>query len=135
MYTNEEYCEMVLLYKREVARLYAMKFPSERHPSYCTIARAIQRLYKTRNCHRRIPLSRDTPSSLRIPSEHVLGYVLAHPESSVRLVGLFLLKINGREHITYVRCLSLSSRPGAGTNIRRTGASFWFLQFRVKHTG
>ncbi|GFX40803.1 DUF4817 domain-containing protein [Trichonephila clavipes] len=90
MYTNEEYCEMVLLYgqcnrnKRETARLYAIKFPSRRHPFYCTISRAVQRLYITGSCHRRIPLSRAPPSSLRIPTEDVLGYALAHPESSVR---------------------------------------------------
>ncbi|GFW68609.1 DUF4817 domain-containing protein [Trichonephila clavipes] len=89
MYTNEEYCEMVLLYgqynrnKREEARLYVIKFPSRRHPSYCTIASAIQRLYKTGSCHRRIPLSRATHLQ-RKPAEDVLGYALAHPESSVR---------------------------------------------------
>ncbi|GFW63550.1 DUF4817 domain-containing protein [Trichonephila clavipes] len=69
MYTNEEYCEMVSFRK---------------HPSYCTIDRDVQRLYKTGSCQRRIPLSRATPSSLRISSENVLGYVLAYPESSVR---------------------------------------------------
>ncbi|GFX10860.1 DUF4817 domain-containing protein [Trichonephila clavipes] len=90
MYTNEEYCEMVLLYgqcnrsKREAAKLYAIKFPSRRYPSYCTIARAVQRLYKAGSCHRRIPLFRATPSSLRIPTKDVLGYVQTHPESSVR---------------------------------------------------
>ncbi|PRD29036.1 UNVERIFIED_CONTAM: hypothetical protein NCL1_30638 [Trichonephila clavipes] len=68
MYTNEEYCETVLLYgqrnrnKREVTRLYAIKFPIRRHPSYCTIASAVQCLYKTGSCSRRIPLSRATPS-------------------------------------------------------------------------
>ncbi|GFU22849.1 DUF4817 domain-containing protein [Trichonephila clavipes] len=90
MYTNQEYCEMVLLYgkcnrnKREAARLHAIKFPSRKHPSYCTIDRAVQRLYKIGSCHRYIPLSRATPSSLQIPSEDVLGYALAYPESSVR---------------------------------------------------
>ncbi|GFW67235.1 DUF4817 domain-containing protein [Trichonephila clavipes] len=90
MYTNEEYYEMVLLYgqcnrnKREVARRYAINFPSRKHPSYCTIDHAVQRLYKTGVCHRRIPLSRATPLSLRIPSEDVLGYALAYPESSVQ---------------------------------------------------
>ncbi|GFU44087.1 uncharacterized protein TNCV_4952581 [Trichonephila clavipes] len=54
-------------------RLQDFKFPSRRHPSYCTIARAVQRLYKTGSCHRRIPLSRATPSSLRILAEDVLG--------------------------------------------------------------
>ncbi|GFX01573.1 DUF4817 domain-containing protein [Trichonephila clavipes] len=89
MYTNEEYCEMVLLYgqcnrnKREAARLNAIKFPSHRHPSYCAIASVVQRLYKTGSCHRRIPLSRATHLQ-RIPIEDVLGYALAHPESSVR---------------------------------------------------
>ncbi|GFW46326.1 DUF4817 domain-containing protein [Trichonephila clavipes] len=89
MYTNEEYCEMVLLYgqcnwnEREAARLYAIKFPSQRLPCYCTIAHAVQRLYKTGICHRRIPLSRARSSSLRIPAEDILGYALAHPESSV----------------------------------------------------
>ncbi|GFT32592.1 DUF4817 domain-containing protein [Trichonephila clavipes] len=88
MYTNEEYCKMVLLYgqcnrNREAARLYEIKFPCRRHPSYCTIAPAVQRLYKTGSCLRPIPLSRATPSSLRIPAEDVLGYALAYPESSV----------------------------------------------------
>ncbi|GFX31571.1 DUF4817 domain-containing protein [Trichonephila clavipes] len=78
MYINEEHCKMVLLYgqcnrnKRGEARLYAIKFPSRKHPSYCTIARAVQRLYKTGSFHRRSPLSRATPSSLRIPAEDVL---------------------------------------------------------------
>ena len=90
MYTNEEYCEIVLLYgqcnrnKKEAARLYSTKFPSWRHPSYCTTARAVQCFYKTGSCHRRIPLSSAKPSSLRIPTEDVLGYALAHPESSAR---------------------------------------------------
>ncbi|GFX04639.1 DUF4817 domain-containing protein [Trichonephila clavipes] len=63
MYTNEEYCEMVLLYgqynrnKRQSARLYAIKFPSRRHPSYCTIASAVQRLYKTGSCHKQDEVS------------------------------------------------------------------------------
>ncbi|GFV40029.1 DUF4817 domain-containing protein [Trichonephila clavipes] len=70
--------------KREAARLYAIKFPSRRYPSYGTIARAVQRLYKAGGYHRRIPLSLSTPSSLRIPAEDVIGYVLIHPESSVR---------------------------------------------------
>ncbi|GFU88308.1 DUF4817 domain-containing protein [Trichonephila clavipes] len=89
MYTNE-YCEKVLLYgqcnrsKRKAARLYAIKFSSRRYPSYCTIARAVQRLYKAGSCQRRIPLSRATPSSLRLPTEDVLGYVLTHPENNVR---------------------------------------------------
>ncbi|GFX94645.1 DUF4817 domain-containing protein [Trichonephila clavipes] len=67
MYTNGDYCEMVLLYgqcnrdKREAVRLYAIKFPSRRHPSYFTNASAVQRLHQTGSCHRRIPLSRDTP--------------------------------------------------------------------------
>ncbi|GFV20610.1 uncharacterized protein TNCV_776551 [Trichonephila clavipes] len=61
-----------------------LNFPVEKDPSYCTIDRAVQRLYKTESCHRRIPLSRATPSSLRIPSENVLGYALAYPEISVR---------------------------------------------------
>ncbi|GFX37394.1 DUF4817 domain-containing protein [Trichonephila clavipes] len=69
MYTNEEYCEMVLLYgqcyrnKREEAKLYDIEFPSRRHSSYCTIASAVQRLYKAGSCHRRIPLFRATPSA------------------------------------------------------------------------
>ncbi|GFX04707.1 DUF4817 domain-containing protein [Trichonephila clavipes] len=90
MYTNEEYCEMVLLYKqcnrsmREAARLYAIKFPNQRYPSFYTIARADQRLYKAGSYHRCIPLSRATPFSLRIPAEDVLAYILTHPESSVR---------------------------------------------------
>ncbi|GFY02879.1 DUF4817 domain-containing protein [Trichonephila clavipes] len=57
MYTNEEYCEMVLLHGQ------------------CN---------RTGSCHRRIPLSRATPPSLQIPTEDVLGYVLTHPECSVR---------------------------------------------------
>ncbi|GFX04240.1 DUF4817 domain-containing protein [Trichonephila clavipes] len=86
MYTKEEYCDMVLLYgqcnqnQRESTRHYAIKFPSQRCPSYCTISLAVQRLYKIGSCHRCI----STPSSLHIPIEDVLGYVLAHPEISER---------------------------------------------------
>ncbi|GFX92416.1 DUF4817 domain-containing protein [Trichonephila clavipes] len=86
MYTNEEYCEIVLLYwqcnrsKIEAARLYAIKFPIED----IHLIVQYQRLYKAGSCHRRILLSRVTPSSLRIPAEDVLGYALAHLESSVR---------------------------------------------------
>ncbi|GFX08322.1 DUF4817 domain-containing protein [Trichonephila clavipes] len=58
--------------------------PISPYPSYCTIASAVQRLNKTGSCHRRILLSRPTPSSLRILAEDVLGYVLTLPESSVR---------------------------------------------------
>ncbi|GFV79692.1 DUF4817 domain-containing protein [Trichonephila clavipes] len=90
MYTNEENCKIVVLYgqcnrsKREAARLYTIKFPSRRYPSYCTVVRADHHLYKAGSCHRRIALSRVTPSSLRIPAEDVPRYVLTHPESSVR---------------------------------------------------
>ncbi|GFU01551.1 DUF4817 domain-containing protein [Trichonephila clavipes] len=90
MYTKEEYCEMVLWYgqcnrnKIEAARIYIIKFPSRRHLSYCTIARAVQHLYKTGSCHRRIPLSCATPSQLGIPAEDVLGYAVAHHENRVR---------------------------------------------------
>ncbi|GFV38142.1 DUF4817 domain-containing protein [Trichonephila clavipes] len=52
------------------------------HPS-CTITSAVQRLYKTGSCHKRIPLSRATPSSMWAPAEDVLEYALAHPESGV----------------------------------------------------
>ncbi|GFY04567.1 hypothetical protein TNCV_4416521 [Trichonephila clavipes] len=44
----------------------------------------VQRLYKTGSCHRRISLSRATPSSLRIPSEDVLGDALGYAVSSFR---------------------------------------------------
>ncbi|GFV55963.1 DUF4817 domain-containing protein [Trichonephila clavipes] len=70
--------------KRESARLYAIKFSSGRHPSYCIInTSAVKRLYTTRSSYRRIPLSRATHLQW-IPAEGVLGYALAHPESSVR---------------------------------------------------
>ena len=139
MHTDDEYCEMVLLYgqcnrnKREVARLYAIKFHSRRHPSSWTIVRAVQCLYKTGIYHKRIPLSRATLSSLRIPVNDVVGYALAHPESSVRDISN-ACSYDGVEHITYVRCISLSYSPGPGTNADRPVSSFWFLQFRVKHT-
>ncbi|GFT49856.1 DUF4817 domain-containing protein [Trichonephila clavipes] len=67
MYRYEENWEMVLLYgqynqnKREAARIYAIKLPSRRHASYFRNASAVQRLYKTGSCHRRIPLYRATP--------------------------------------------------------------------------
>ncbi|GFU85892.1 DUF4817 domain-containing protein [Trichonephila clavipes] len=79
---------MVLVYgqysrnKIEVARLYAIKFPSRRHPSYCTIARTVQRLYKTGVAIDVFPYL--VPHLQRIPAEDVLGYALAHPESSVK---------------------------------------------------
>ena len=72
--TNEEYCEMELLYgqcnrnKREAARLYDIKFPSQKHPSYCIIAHAVQRLYEIGSCHRLILLPRVAPSSMNANS-------------------------------------------------------------------
>ncbi|GFV50771.1 uncharacterized protein TNCV_2214321 [Trichonephila clavipes] len=83
--TAKWYCctgSIIEIRERESERLYVIKFPSRRHPSYCTIASAVQRLYKTGSCHRRTPLSR--AHLQRIPAEDVLGYALAHPESSVR---------------------------------------------------
>ncbi|GFX45156.1 uncharacterized protein TNCV_3432041 [Trichonephila clavipes] len=106
-----------------------LKFSRRTHPSYCTTASAVQHLYKTGSVHRRIPLSRATPSSLRIPAKDILGYALAHPESSVRDISkaYSFLKIDGVENITYERCISLSSSSGAGTNTRGLGVSFLFL--------
>ncbi|GFX09429.1 DUF4817 domain-containing protein [Trichonephila clavipes] len=81
---------MVLLYgqcnrnKREAARLYAIKFNSRRHPSYCTISVLLNACIKLKVVIDVFPLSRATPLSLRIPAEDVLGYALAHLESSVR---------------------------------------------------
>ncbi|GFV28404.1 DUF4817 domain-containing protein [Trichonephila clavipes] len=127
MYTNEEYCEMVLMYgqyhrnKREAAKLYAIKFPSRKHPSYCTIASVVQRLYKTGSCHKRIPLSRVTHSSLRIHAEDVLGYALADPESSIRDISKGCSYSNLM--VWNILRISLSSIPSAGTNTRRLGAS------------
>ncbi|GFW58465.1 uncharacterized protein TNCV_717661 [Trichonephila clavipes] len=77
------FCLGSVIEVRERQQDFVIKFPSRRYPSYCTTARAVQRFYKAGNCHRRIPLSRTTPLSLRIPAEDVLGYVLTHPESSV----------------------------------------------------
>ncbi|GFV37088.1 DUF4817 domain-containing protein [Trichonephila clavipes] len=80
MYTNEKYCETVLLYgkynrnKTEATRLYAIKFPSRRHPSYSTIASG---------CVIDV-FPYLVPHLQRIPTEDVLGYALVHPESSVR---------------------------------------------------
>ncbi|GFY31500.1 DUF4817 domain-containing protein [Trichonephila clavipes] len=88
MYTNEEYWEMVLLYgqcnlnKRDEARLYATRLTSRRHPSYCTIISVVQPCIK-------LGVVIDVFPYLmlhlqRIPAEDVLGYVLTHPESSIR---------------------------------------------------
>ncbi|GFW02149.1 DUF4817 domain-containing protein [Trichonephila clavipes] len=49
-----------------------------------SLAQGPQRSRSGPGCHRRIPLSRATPSNLRIPAEDVLEYVLTDPESSVR---------------------------------------------------
>ncbi|GFY08309.1 retrovirus-related Pol polyprotein from transposon 297 [Trichonephila clavipes] len=85
MYTNEEYCKMVLLYgqcnrnKREAARLYAIKFPRRRHPSYCTIAIAVQRLYKTRSscdpCQRAGIASLAAPLTELLKGKSKKGYI------------------------------------------------------------
>ncbi|GFV44528.1 uncharacterized protein TNCV_3287101 [Trichonephila clavipes] len=45
--------------------------------TFFTIASAVQCLYKSGSCHRRIPLSSlDAPSSLQISAEDVLGFLL-----------------------------------------------------------
>ncbi|GFT03439.1 DUF4817 domain-containing protein [Trichonephila clavipes] len=65
--------------------LMPLNFPVEdNHLIVQLIDCAVQRLYKTGSCHRRIPLSHPTPSSLRILAEDVLGYVLTLPECSVQ---------------------------------------------------
>ncbi|GFW62626.1 uncharacterized protein TNCV_1886731 [Trichonephila clavipes] len=88
MCTNEEYCEMVLLYgqynrnKRESAKLYAIKFPVE------DIHLIVQLPVLFNACIKPgvvIDVFHYLAQNLRqIPAEDVLGYVLAHPESSVR---------------------------------------------------
>ncbi|GFU86717.1 uncharacterized protein TNCV_4966621 [Trichonephila clavipes] len=64
------------------------------------------------------------PHLQQISAEDVLEYSLAHPESRVRDISkaCSLLKFDDVEHI--IRCISLSSSPGAGTNARILGESF-----------
>ncbi|GFU06967.1 DUF4817 domain-containing protein [Trichonephila clavipes] len=123
--------------KREAARLYAIKFRSRRHPFYCTIDPAVQRLYKTGSCHRRLPLCRATPSSLRIPSEDVLGYAVAYPESSVRDISKACSYSKStvwnilHTYGTYPYRSVLAQELMPGDQEPR----FDFFQFRVKHNG
>ncbi|GFU28647.1 DUF4817 domain-containing protein [Trichonephila clavipes] len=67
---------------------------------------------------RRVPLSRATPPSLRIPAEDVLGYVLTHPESSVRDIS----KACSYSKSTVWNVLHIFQFWGR-TNARRSGAS------------
>ncbi|GFY07727.1 DUF4817 domain-containing protein [Trichonephila clavipes] len=58
-----------------------LNFPGEHHPSYYTIASVVQCLYKTGVVIDVFLISCHTFSGY---TEDVLGYALAHPESSVR---------------------------------------------------
>ncbi|GFX01985.1 uncharacterized protein TNCV_371741 [Trichonephila clavipes] len=70
------------------------------------------------------------PHLQRIPAEDVLGYALSHPESSVQDISKACsYSIDGVEHITYVRCISLSSSPSAGTNAGDQERRFDFCNF------
>ncbi|GFV13592.1 uncharacterized protein TNCV_67951 [Trichonephila clavipes] len=62
------------------------------------------------------------PHLQRISTEVVLGYALAHPESSVRDISKACSF--SKSTVWNIRCISLSSSPGAGTNARRPGALF-----------
>lgn len=90
MYSNDQYCEMVLLYgqcsrnKRVAAKQYALNFPGQKHPSGNTIVSAVKRLKETGSFKKRFPTNRFTDSTLLIPDEDILGYALAYPQCSVR---------------------------------------------------
>ncbi|GFT15895.1 DUF4817 domain-containing protein [Trichonephila clavipes] len=76
--TPDQSEKLIVFRKRILSRIH-----NGRHPSYCTIASAVQRLHKTRSCHIDVFLYL-VPHLQHILAEDVLGYALAHPESSVR---------------------------------------------------
>ncbi|GFW50853.1 uncharacterized protein TNCV_3591351 [Trichonephila clavipes] len=89
MYTNEEYCEKVLLHgqcnrnKREVARLYAiLNFPVEEIHLIVQLPVLFDACIKLGVVIDVFPYL--VPHLQRIPTEDVVGYALTHPESSVR---------------------------------------------------
>ncbi|GFW22770.1 uncharacterized protein TNCV_2765821 [Trichonephila clavipes] len=89
MHTNEEYCEMALLYgqynrnKREAARLYVpLNFPVEDIHLIIQLPLLFNACIKPGVVIDVFPYL--VPHLQRIPAEDVLGYALAHPESSVR---------------------------------------------------
>ncbi|GFT01032.1 uncharacterized protein TNCV_4054331 [Trichonephila clavipes] len=65
------------------------------------------------------------PHLQQIPAEDVLGYALAHPESSVRDICRLVPTQKRRCKTYYIRTVHILivSSPGAGTNARRPGAS------------
>lgn len=87
MYSNKQYAEMVLLYGqcnrngREAARQYAIRFPNDKHPSPGVILNVVKRLRETGSVMKH---SRPRNLNTHVSKEEILGYALAHPQSSVR---------------------------------------------------
>ncbi|GFS87238.1 uncharacterized protein TNCV_213591 [Trichonephila clavipes] len=110
---------------REAARLYAIKFPSRRH-----IHLIVQLPMLFNACIKLVVVIYVFPCLVpylqRLPAEDVLGYALAHPESSVRDISKacsYSKSTVWNILHTYGAYPYLSS-PGAGTNARRPGSSF-----------
>lgn len=92
MFNTNEYTEMVLLYgefhrnKREAAKQYAIKFPNANHPSASTISNVVTRLRETGSVLNRKRSRSIMDLTKHVHVEDVLGYALAHPQSSVRSI-------------------------------------------------
>lgn len=85
MFTKNWSCEMVLFYeqnKRETARQHAMKFPDHTQPHSNTITKIVKRFREKGIFNEHDRLSWFTGST--VPTVDVLGYILPHPQCSVR---------------------------------------------------
>lgn len=87
-YTSTQYAEMIVIYgecqrnARAAARVYAERFPMDRHPTHRTITAALHRLRETGTVEPRPRSSRRTRRNVRVTPEEVLGYALVNPQLS-----------------------------------------------------
>lgn len=87
-YTNEQYCEIVIIYgecqrnAREAARQYAQRFPTSPLPAHSTILNIVRRLRETGSVNPRSRSGRPRGGRFEVTPEAILGYALANPQLS-----------------------------------------------------
>ncbi|GBM09417.1 hypothetical protein AVEN_184113-1 [Araneus ventricosus] len=88
----EEYCETLLIYgecgrkAKSAARLYRERFPEGPHPTRQTILKVLKRLRETGCVTSRPRVRRRRNVGRKVQPEDVLAYVLAHPQSSTKMI-------------------------------------------------
>lgn len=91
-YTKEERLRMLLLFRefqgnsRRAAGQYAVRYPTERRPSYKTIMRVAQRYREIGHVELRKSTGRPVSACTAANEEAILAYVYAHPRAGTRRI-------------------------------------------------